>query len=347
MAARKPTGGGAPKRRREPSFNGDDGWDDDERPVKPVRPAARQRAPKPKAKGAKKKAGGAGAGGGGATLGFLLRWGLTAAVWGVILVIGVLAYYAHDLPDIRALDAGTRRPMITLLDRTGQPFMTFGDNYGQVVSLKQVPAYLPEAIIATEDRRFYDHFGLDPIGVLRALVVNLAPRHGAPGRQHHHPAAGQEPVPDARAHHPAQGPGDVARALARASFQQGPDPHALSQPGLSRRRHLWRRGRGAPLFRQAGAGADALRGGDASPGLLQRAVALQPGEPSRRRRRPRARRCSPTWWMPAIIDAAEAKRAAAQRHPRRARARGYGLSLLRRLGAAPGRRLCRPCRRPT
>jgi penicillin-binding protein 1A len=175
MAARGPKGGGAPRRRREPSFNGNDDWDDD-RPVRPARPAARERSPQPKAKRATKSGGRASGAGGGSPLGFLLRWGLTAAVWGVIVVIGVLAYYAHDLPDIRTLDAGTRRPMITLLDRNGAPFMTFGDNYGQVVSLKQVPPYLPEAIMATEDRRFYDHFGLDPIGVARALVVNLS--HG-------------------------------------------------------------------------------------------------------------------------------------------------------------------------
>ncbi|MGE5146214.1 MAG: transglycosylase domain-containing protein [Candidatus Eiseniibacteriota bacterium] len=177
MAARGPKGGGGPRRHREPSFKRDDEWDDEDE--RPVRPSARDRAarsetrrakPKRRAKGRGRDTG---SGSGKSTaLGFLFRWGLTAAVWGIIAGIGIVAYYAHDLPDIRTLDAGTRRPMITLLDRNGQPFMTFGDNYGQVVSLKQVPVALPEAIIATEDRRFYDHFGLDPIGIVRALVVN-------------------------------------------------------------------------------------------------------------------------------------------------------------------------------
>ncbi|HVO17091.1 MAG TPA: PBP1A family penicillin-binding protein [Alphaproteobacteria bacterium] len=179
MAARGPKGGGASRRKREPSFQRSDDEDDDGA----LRPSPRDRAARAdygrggRGRGRRKRAAASSGGsGGGSPLGFLFRWGLTAAVWGIIVVIALLAYYAHDLPDIRALDAGTRRPMITLLDRSGAPFMTFGDNYGQAVSLKQVPAALPEAIIATEDRRFYDHFGLDPIGIVRALVVNIA--HG-------------------------------------------------------------------------------------------------------------------------------------------------------------------------
>src|SRR5690606_13124976 len=103
---RGPKGGGGRKPRQEPSFKrGNSAPSSGDGPA-----ASRRRAGDARQKTRRK------ARGGGSPIGFFLRWGLTAAVWGIIATIGVLAYYAHDLPDIRALDAGTRRPMITLLD---------------------------------------------------------------------------------------------------------------------------------------------------------------------------------------------------------------------------------------
>src|SRR3546814_5851728 len=50
---------------------------------------------------------------------------------------------------------------------------SFGDLYGEPVKLSELPDYLPHAVIATEDRRFYRHPGFDPIGILRAIYVNI------------------------------------------------------------------------------------------------------------------------------------------------------------------------------
>jgi penicillin-binding protein 1A len=122
---------------------------------------------------------GAGSGGGrpGGWGGRLARWSLMFAIWGVVLVAGIVAYYALDLPDVDNYAALTRRPSVTLLADDGRPFASFGDLYDQVVPLKDMPPYLPEAVIATEDRRFYRHFGIDPIGMLRALAADV--RSGA------------------------------------------------------------------------------------------------------------------------------------------------------------------------
>ena len=119
--------------------------------------------------------------------------------------------------------------------------------------------YLPNAVIATEDRRFYSHFGVDPIGLARAAMANFRGRPGRPGRQHDHPAARQDPVPEPGAELLAQDPRGIAGAVARAPLHEGPDPRDLSEPRLSRRRHLRRRCRGAALFRQIGGEADAVR----------------------------------------------------------------------------------------
>ena len=111
----------------------------------------------------------------------LLRWGLLAALWGVIVSAGVLAYFALTLPHIGDLTVAERRPSVTLLGADGGLIATFGDLFGEPLRLKDLPPYLPEAVIATEDRRFYHHFGIDPIGLARALYVNFRAGHVVQG----------------------------------------------------------------------------------------------------------------------------------------------------------------------
>ena len=60
-----------------------------------------------------------------------------------------------------------------MLANDGTVFARYGDLYGDHVTLDDVPKYLPEAILAIEDRRFYHHFGIDPWGLLRAAVRNF------------------------------------------------------------------------------------------------------------------------------------------------------------------------------
>jgi penicillin-binding protein 1A len=61
---------------------------------------------------------------------------------------------------------------VTFLDRAGQEVGRRGIKHDDSVSFDELPKYLIEAVVATEDRRFFDHFGIDPIGTLRALTVN-------------------------------------------------------------------------------------------------------------------------------------------------------------------------------
>jgi len=96
-----------------------------------------------------------------------------AAVWAFVAIIAVIAFYAYDLPDVdKALDA-TRRPTVTLQARDGGHLITVGDIHGLPVKLNDVPPSLVQAVMATEDRRFYSHFGLDLIGLARATVANV------------------------------------------------------------------------------------------------------------------------------------------------------------------------------
>jgi penicillin-binding protein 1A len=102
-----------------------------------------------------------------------LRWGFIASVWLTLAVAVVTLWYARDLPAPEsALDAA-RRPSLTLQDRSGRVIATFGDIVGEPLRLKDFAPALPAAVVAVEDRRFWHHFGLDPIGLLRAAFINI------------------------------------------------------------------------------------------------------------------------------------------------------------------------------
>ena len=110
---------------------------------------------------------------GGRVLRFLLKWTFTLGIWAVVIIGIITAFYAYDLPSTdKALEVA-RRPAVTLLARDGSKMADLGDLQGSAVHVKDLPKYLPEAVIATEDRRFYSHSGIDIIGITRAMVRNI------------------------------------------------------------------------------------------------------------------------------------------------------------------------------
>ncbi|MEM6678231.1 MAG: PBP1A family penicillin-binding protein [Pseudomonadota bacterium] len=91
---------------------------------------------------------------------------------GLVLATATLVFYA-SLPPSSALFDGRGGGSVTMLDRNGNVFAWRGEQYGGELSASEVSPHLVHAIVATEDRRFWDHFGLDPIGIARALVANV------------------------------------------------------------------------------------------------------------------------------------------------------------------------------
>jgi penicillin-binding protein 1A len=91
----------------------------------------------------------------------------------VLLLLGVGWYASLDLADLKRPRPGDARPQITLLDHKGKAFASLGDRYGAYLHLDQMSPWLPKAVIAIEDRRFYQHPGIDPLGVMRAFMRNL------------------------------------------------------------------------------------------------------------------------------------------------------------------------------
>ena len=103
----------------------------------------------------------------------LLKWAVILAVWGGIAAGLGLLWFASDLPRPEAALDAARRPSLTLQDRGGHVYATFGDVVGDPLRLSDLPPWLPAAAVAVEDRRFYQHGGLDMIGIARAVWVNL------------------------------------------------------------------------------------------------------------------------------------------------------------------------------
>ncbi len=105
--------------------------------------------------------------------GGLAKLGVLLLLWAVIIGGIALAYFAFTLPDTSQLTVAERRPSVTILADDGSLIASFGDLFGRPLTLKEMSPFLPKAVIATEDRRFYHHFGIDPVGMVRAAVTDL------------------------------------------------------------------------------------------------------------------------------------------------------------------------------
>ena len=110
------------------------------------------------------------------TLRRLFYWCVVLGIWAAVAVGGVVALHVMKLPPIQSLVVPKRPPTITILGLDGKTVATRGDMGGAAIPLKALPPYLPQAFVAIEDRRFYHHFGIDPIGLARAVAVNIVAR---------------------------------------------------------------------------------------------------------------------------------------------------------------------------
>ena len=106
----------------------------------------------------------------------LFYWGAVLGLWARIAVVGVVVWVGAHLPPIQSLEIPKRPPTIQIAGLDGSVLAKRGEMAGANVSLKDLPPYLPKAFIAIEDRRFYSHYGVDPLGIVRAAVTNILHR---------------------------------------------------------------------------------------------------------------------------------------------------------------------------
>ena len=106
---------------------------------------------------------------------FRIVWWVTLRVAIVLfLVIGAATMYDYArLPDAAVLMDDRQRGSVTMLDHNGKVFAWRGDQFGGIVESQEVAPQLRNAVIATEDKRFYRHLGISPRGILGAIRTNM------------------------------------------------------------------------------------------------------------------------------------------------------------------------------
>ncbi|AYZ74037.1 penicillin-binding protein [Fusobacterium necrophorum subsp. funduliforme] len=99
-----------------------------------------------------------------------------------ILIFGIIMKYKMELPDVQELveNYEVSAPSV-IYDRNGEVVDTLYQEARDNVSLEEIPEYSKQAFLAIEDKRFYEHHGIDPRGLLRALFVNLRSGHARQG----------------------------------------------------------------------------------------------------------------------------------------------------------------------
>ena len=196
----------------------------------------------------------------------LRRWQKLALIGGALVVaFAVFAYFwlFADLPSINQLQAGMALPSTRIYDRNGKLLyeiladsQTSGRN--TAIPLDSIPKECQQAVISTEDANFYSHPGVDIVGIIRALWINLRGGEVVAGGSTITQQVARNLLldPEQRAERTIQRKlreGDPGAGTAKR-LQQGRHPRALPEPVLFRQPRLRHRGGGARLFRQVRAG---------------------------------------------------------------------------------------------
>jgi penicillin-binding protein 1A len=103
----------------------------------------------------------------------LFYWLTVLGLWVGIGVAGLVFYYALSLPDTDELWKVSQSPEISIYSVDDRLVARRGRRGGQALRYEDFPPHLVHAVIAIEDRRFFNHFGVDPRGLTRAMVNNL------------------------------------------------------------------------------------------------------------------------------------------------------------------------------
>ncbi len=102
----------------------------------------------------------------------LLRAILMVGLWVAMIGGFILFWLFQELPDVSTLKTAGRRPSVTIQASDGTVIGTYGDLREDILRVKDLPPHLPQALMAVEDNRFYSHFGVDVIGLARAMYSN-------------------------------------------------------------------------------------------------------------------------------------------------------------------------------
>ncbi|MCX8995633.1 PBP1A family penicillin-binding protein [Rhizobiaceae bacterium BDR2-2] len=104
---------------------------------------------------------------------FAAYWTIVLGIWGGIGVAGVVIYYGARMPNASTWSIPERPPNVKIVSVNGETIANRGTTGGEALALEDMSPYIPQAVVAIEDRRFYSHFGIDPLGLARAMITNV------------------------------------------------------------------------------------------------------------------------------------------------------------------------------
>ena len=101
----------------------------------------------------------------------IVIWGFAGALLAAI-ALGVTVYTTmRELPSFSSLKSSQHGQMIVVRARDGTELVSLGPSYGKWLASRDIPQVMKDAMVSVEDRRFRSHFGVDPVGVARSLIV--------------------------------------------------------------------------------------------------------------------------------------------------------------------------------
>ena len=101
----------------------------------------------------------------------LFVWGGSLGLLGFVSLLVAVGLAARSLPEFDQLKANQNEQMIVVRARDGTELVTLGPSYGKWLPAGQIPQVMKDAILSTEDKRYYSHIGIDPIGVARSVQI--------------------------------------------------------------------------------------------------------------------------------------------------------------------------------
>ncbi|WEK45830.1 MAG: PBP1A family penicillin-binding protein [Candidatus Andeanibacterium colombiense] len=102
----------------------------------------------------------------------ILIWGGALALLAAIALGTTVYFAAQSLPSFSALKDTKAGQTIVIRARDGSEIVSMGPSYGQWLSYDEIPQVMKDAMVSVEDRRFFSHIGIDPLGLIRAVWVS-------------------------------------------------------------------------------------------------------------------------------------------------------------------------------
>ena len=109
------------------------------------------------------------------------KWIIIFGIWSFLILAIIIGYYYNNLPSLQELETKNEKQVININYSNQEKITTLGNIYQDDIKFYQLPQNLIHAVIATEDRRFFEHHGIDLIGISRASIVNYKAGHLSQG----------------------------------------------------------------------------------------------------------------------------------------------------------------------